>query len=160
MDLSSISHRKYFYIRIITIICLVLILIFIWGNSLTDKKISVEISDTVVDIVRNELPNVEEKISDISESQIDLSYLVRKCAHFIEFFLLAICFIIIFLDQRDAIFRVLFFGLLSAVIDETIQLFNDRSSSVADVWLDMLGFSIGIVLTVLVIRLIRKCGEI
>jgi len=35
------------------------------------------------------------------------------------------------------------FGLLIALTDETIQLFNDRTSAIKDVWIDFAGFAIG-----------------
>lgn len=156
MDLSFISKRKYFYIRMVAIIFLVLILAFIWGNSILDGQKSSEISDTVVEIVKDEISDMSENYSDKAVEKIDLSYLVRKGAHIIEFVLLAVCLMIIFLDHYELMFCVLFLGLSTAIIDETIQLFNDRSSSIVDVWLDMLGFSIGVLLTILTVRLIKK----
>ena len=35
------------------------------------------------------------------------------------------------------------FGLLVALTDETIKLFNDRTSAIKDVWIDFAGFTIG-----------------
>ena len=53
--------------------------------------------------------------------------------------------------------KVLFSGLLVAVIDETIQLFpKGRSSSVVDVWIDFAGVFSAFVVTVLLYKFLEK----
>lgn len=79
--------------------------------------------------------------------------LLRKLAHFTEFFvlgfLLAQCL-------RIRISRPLLAGLLCALIDETVQLFvTGRSGQVRDVWIDFAGVAAAAAL-VFVVRFIRR----
>lgn len=72
---------------------------------------------------------------------------VRKAAHVVEFGCFGIL-LTLYLSgrtgERGKLVRLLCAaGLLVALLDETIQLFNDRTSSVKDIWIDFSGFLIG-----------------
>lgn len=75
-----------------------------------------------------------------------LTIVVRKCAHIAEFLLLAV-WLMLLLEKR--IQTTLLCGVLTALIDETIQLFTGRTSCVSDVWIDIGGFSAGMLLVLL-----------
>ena len=70
-------------------------------------------------------------------------YIVRKMAHFSEFaalgFFAAIVMRDIHIVRLPYVLNVFLFGILCAMTDETIQLFNDRSARVTDVWIDFCG---------------------
>ena len=92
------------------------------------------------------------------DNDIDVNYLVRKAAHFIEFFLLGVCFsglfaIIKFYLAKDLVPYSFFCVLLIAVIDEYIQSFTGRTSAVSDVWIDFFGAICGIFFVILARRI-------
>ncbi len=67
-------------------------------------------------------------------------HMVRKTAHFVEFFLLGTLYFgwvpLLKRPLRPSVVPILFGGLLSAVCDEYIQFFAGRGSQVTDVVLD------------------------
>lgn len=69
-------------------------------------------------------------------------HLVRKLAHFVEFFALGTELTALCLLRQKPILWALFFGLLAALTDETIQIFYKRGSQVQDVWLDFFGVAV------------------
>lgn len=80
-----------------------------------------------------------------------LHYIIRKLAHFSEFFLLS-CFYLLLRRQLSEIYRTRctllapFAGLLTAVIDEFIQSFSGRGSLVSDVLIDFCGVMTAVLL--------------
>ncbi len=64
------------------------------------------------------------------------NHLIRKLAHFVEFFALGAELCVLCLLRRKPLLLAAFAGLLTALTDETIQIFYDRGSQVQDVWLD------------------------
>lgn len=74
-------------------------------------------------------------------------HIVRKLAHFTEFSLLGIfsCGAVLQLKKPQPAISALF-GLMCALLDETIQLYiPGRSGQVSDVWLDFSGVVAGLV---------------
>lgn len=135
--------------RNLLIVFLVLMLIFIWGNSMLPKSLSSHLSEWfggVVDSTTN---------SDISDTVN-----IRKLAHFFEFFALATVSSLLFqyVNNKKPYYFVFLicFGLSVASVDETIQLFNDRGASVTDVLLDFCGYICGVLLIFLILFLIKK----
>jgi VanZ family protein len=117
---------------------------FIFGNSLQDRESSKEQSGTVKKVVAKVLDTVGMEYDNSS-----LEFVIRKSAHALEF---AVQAILLTLTARSAkkpmkscAIYVLFICLLSAVIDEYIQLFTaGRGSSAADILLDFTGASAGL----------------
>ena len=74
-----------------------------------------------------------------------LEVIIRKTAHFAEFFLQSVFIAKSFTGRyRNRIVYVLFFGLLTACTDEYIQLFFDgRAGMVEDIILDFCGTAVG-----------------
>ena len=128
-------------LKMILITMTVLWVLFIFYNSLADGIESAELSGGLL-----------QKINELIESSgIILSeHLLRKTAHFVEFSILgALLMSSMLVSVKGAIgnniFIPLFCGLLTAVSDESIQLFSDgRSGQVSDVMLDFGGVLFGI----------------
>lgn len=120
---------------------------FIWFNSLEPPELSSEKSGRVTAWLTPILELV------VGEGNVT-EHLVRKMAHFGEFFLLGIVLMSLISGRIKslwtALITCLFCTLLIAMIDETIQLFTDRGSQLKDVWLDFAGGSAGVALVLLV----------
>ena len=83
----------------------------------------------------------------------------RKLAHFFEYAVLGGVVGGIFHPKRfskKVLPHSVSFGFFVAVLDETIQIFSKRGSSLRDVWLDFFGYFTGFLLTTLVILLIKR----
>ncbi len=129
---------------IIFLILSVLWTAFIFCNSIKTADYSGKQSKYVVDIVVRIL-----ETSDVSYDVEALTYMIRKQAHAFEFALQAVFIAMTisckYIKLRRFTVHILFFGLLTAVADEYIQLFSSgRSSSIADVVLDFAGYLIGL----------------
>ena len=117
---------------------------FIFHNSLQSPDESNARSDKIT--------GVAESIIDFilgADNEIDVNYIVRKTAHFLEFFVLGVCcaglcMVIQFYYGKDWMPYSFFSVLLVAVMDEYIQSFTGRTSSVSDVWIDLAGALCGI----------------
>ena len=132
---------------------IVLTLGFIWGNSLKSIPESQEVSLSLLDLLSPFLDAVfgPGRITD---------HLLRKAAHFSEFALLGaeLRLLFLLLGQRglQGLSNALFAGLAAGVADETIQLFSDRGSQVADVVLDFSGALFGALVIALLFSLRRR----
>lgn len=118
-----------------SLIISILITLFIWMNSLLPADVSSAQSGFIVGIIDDILSFV-----GISINLNTLSLLIRKAAHFFEFFVLGIALSIYMIKEKKKIYHVIWIGLFIAIIDETIQLFVDgRGSSILDVGIDLIG---------------------
>lgn len=159
--------------KLVLLILICLNLAFIWGNSMLSGANSTKVSNVVTGAVEKVIDSVSSAETNRentpsaplepteTEAQTDeareyfeyiLSIVVRKCAHMFEFFVLAVLLSLILEKKYQTI---LLCGVFTALIDETIQLSNDRSSSVKDVWIDTIGFAVGM-LCILLIKTIRS----
>jgi VanZ family protein len=128
-------------------------LLYIWNNSLQSTTLSNEQSGKVLEIIEDifHTPPL-----DTEEAQ----HIVRKVAHMIEFALLGIEMALLLyitekMCKRNLVY-VLFIGLASAVMDETIQVFSRRGSQVLDVWIDFAGLIVGIGIGLIAYAFIRR----
>ena len=140
----------------VSLAAVVLVLCFIYGNSLQNGEESMQTSDAVVEVVKP-IVDPKDQIEDETFSNI-----VRKLAHFTEFFLLglALCGVQIGVSAYPTLPRLrvsdaLLFLLVCAVADEFLQSFTGRTSSVRDVLIDFGGALCGMLLTMLVVRGVR-----
>ena len=119
-----------------TLTCLNLALI--WGNSLVSGADSGALSGGVLALLGRFVPAL---LTETGHT------LLRKAAHFSEFALLGLLYGGRYrLVRREVPLHLMGFGLAVACIDETIQIFTPgRASSLIDVWIDTLGFALGIV---------------
>ena len=145
-------------LRNLLIAVLILNLAFIWGNSLLDGDKSNALSDAVIGLMRRIVGFSGGGSGGASTGGSGtLSFLVRKAAHMTEFLLLAVWAGMLdfrgkFLPQR------LLFGLMTALVDETIQLYTGRTSLVTDVWIDYIGFAVGTVVVWFIARWTERGG--
>ena len=136
------------FITILLILLIALNLIFIWGNSLLDQTDSGKVSSEVTEIIR---PILEPIVGEDNYT----GGIVRKLAHFVEFGVLGGLLSLLMnrlhlkrnLSRSLLLPYLLLFGLISAMIDETIQLYTNRGSQVLDVWLDYAGVAVGFAAT-------------
>ena len=128
-------------LRLLLRLVLIATLCFIWSNSMVGKEDSASLSRTVTAWLNGiGIPVTE--------------HFVRKAAHFCEFGLLGCELMLLFWLRSGVHFQNLcnaaFAALLSAVTDETIQIFSGRGSQVQDVVLDFSGALTGILLVSLI----------
>ncbi len=139
------------------ICCLVLMamaLLVVWGNSLLPGNASAEVSSHFGKLIADWIPS-------LSPTTPDGSHLLRKCAHFAEFFMLGnlLCWLVsAFTSHRLQIFTLaMTLGVTVAAIDEGIQRFiPGRSGSWKDVLLDSTGVLTGAMLAILFINLYTR----
>ena len=118
---------------------LILILGFIWGNSLMPGEISGAFSDWVRDMLAMLFPG--------DHSPSEGGGLLRKIAHLSEFTALGmcLCWLMGMLNRHPVL--ALLSGMAAACVDETIQRFvPDRGPSIWDVGIDTCGVILGILI--------------
>ncbi len=134
----------------INVVCIVMAFVmmsavlFIFANSTKTAEKSKQSSSKIVDEVKP-IVDPENKVN-----RSDFHKLVRKTAHFTEFFVLgavswALCMALSAKKRRN--FRYLPFVMtaVTAVMDEFLQTFNDgRSGMISDVFIDLSGAVAGI----------------
>ena len=127
------SHRSLTVLIILT-------LALIWGHSLLGREASSEESGFVMELLEPVLEMV------VGEGNVT-EFLVRKLAHFTEFFVLGLELLTFFAYRKplfpQAFLLALTHGFFAAFLDETIQIFSGRGPMIQDVWLDVCGFAVG-----------------
>lgn len=148
--------KKQNILKLIVLLLLIITLAIIFSNSLEPVVESSKKSQDTMNRFAPVLGIVFGK-GHVSE------HLVRKLAHFSEFALLgAELMLFSVLNSRESaqgLSNCLFFGLSSAVTDESLQMLTDRDPQVIDVLLDFSGVLSGvlfILFAVLIIKLIKK----
>lgn len=164
------KNRKLFWCSLLLCVNLV----FIWGNSLIPGDESGQFSQSVMESIEKlaNLPVLDKlsipicwAINGILDSTglngLTGGMLLRKAAHFTEFFCLGflLCRFFLLLGQKGVHRFTMpqFCGMLAAFVDETIQLFSPgRAGSVADVWIDTAGVFVGVMLMLQISNRIQK----
>ena len=123
----------------ILIVLLVFVLAFIWGHSCMPVESSREESSTVLELLRPLLAPI------VGAENVTL-HLVRKLAHFTEFFCLGCVLALLLPFRPKSQLLAGGLGLLTGFIDETIQIFSGRGSAIIDVWLDFSGAAAAILI--------------
>ena len=135
------------------ILSILLTLFFIFSNSMKSPDRSMEESNNATD-------KIEEVVSPETSIGAFLSTYLRKIAHFLEFALLGYeVFLLVsfYFGLRPAYFvSSLLFGVLTAVLDETVQITSGRGSSVIDVWIDVSGYFFAAFAGALLFAVIRR----
>ena len=129
---------------------------FIFSNSMAVADVSSVSSGRVLQLLqavlrRLGMPGLAQRLT---------MHLVRKLAHFCEYtlegFLLMLCMRVYTRRYVRHISVPMLGGVLTAMADETIQLFSPgRSSQVTDVWLDSAGVLAGILIALVFMALCR-----
>lgn len=131
-----------------------MVIAFVFYNSMQDSEESHRASGIIEEIVKP-------IIYKICGDDADINYIVRKGAHLTEFCLLGLSVMSVVLTVGQKYFGYgLFSVLFVAVIDEYIQSFFDRTSSVKDVLIDftgaMIGFAIGAIVFLIAQKIKKK----
>lgn len=132
--------------KIINLIVIALIMVFIWSRSVKDMAASAQESGAFMETV---VIPVEKAVFGREMVSEDF---IRKCAHVFEFALLGIALAI----YTKKLWVTLGIGMVTAVIDETIQYFVGRGSMVTDVWIDTAGCLLGAAAVLLIIATQKK----
>lgn len=121
-------------------VAVLIVICFIWGNSVLSPEVSGKISAAVGDVMADILGK-----GDSATTVGGLS--IRKLGHFFEYAVLGIFFPLFLTCFVKAMpFRttlIVSAGLAVPLIDETIQIFSGRGSSLRDVWIDIAGYAVG-----------------
>ena len=136
------QHKSSDIWSLVLLVLITATLVFIWTNSMEAPAESSEKSQWVMKLMT---PFLEIFVGNGNVTE----FLVRKLAHFCEFGLLGceLSLMLILRSRRTLQWYVNagMFAFVVAALDETIQIFADRGSSLADVWLDTAGAVTGIV---------------
>lgn len=127
------------------------VLSFIFGNSLITPELSYSSSAAITELL---------KPSQGAKAEL-LEGILRKAAHLVEFAALGVVSVVLknFYKKTGKPFSIwlpMFFVLLVGVVDEWLQVFSDRSSSVLDVLLDFCGALMGMAVAVVFLKLLHR----
>lgn len=126
-----------------SLLLLIIWMILIFVMSSFNADISSNQSGMIVNFIS--------KIFNINNMEL-LSLIIRKMAHFLEYFILGILMLNVIINYNKKIYLSYIFSILYACLDEVHQLFvNGRSGQITDVLID----STGIILGILLYRIIR-----
>lgn len=135
------------------ILSIVLTLFFIFSNSLKSPGQSMEESNNATD-------KIEEVVPPDTTFGAFLSTYLRKIAHFLEFALLGyeIFLVVRIYLGGGAIWIIssVLLGVLTALLDETLQIASRRGSSVVDVWIDISGYAFATLASVIVVTIVKR----
>ena len=141
--------------NIIFIVLFLMVTIFIFTNSAKNADSSTEQSSSFVDWAINNL-------SFFFKDRSTATHYVRKIAHVTEFFLQGVLLsgALFSVKYHKHFIYVLFTGLLTACIDEYIQLFfPGRSGEVGDIFIDFSGTFIAASIFMIWWYFIKKVGR-
>ena len=132
--------------RIALLVITVLVVAFIFVQSILPRRVSLGESEGFVDIILNPI------LTRLGLGPIT-SHLVRKIAHITEFTILSVLLLFCF---RGRVVKSVCVGFLTAFLDESIQILSDRGPMISDVWIDLIGVAIGTLLGFLLRMLMRR----
>lgn len=133
------------------LILAILSTVFIFSNSMQTATQSDNISNAFVAFI----------IEVLNLKTENLTIIVRKSAHMIEFFiqsvLMGLCAKYLFYHYKKYISTTLLLSLITAVTDETIQLFYEgRSGQVTDIIIDFSGAVLGVVFCIFILFITKR----
>ena len=144
--------------RVIFTMALIACIVFIFSNSMQMGAVSEGTSGRVLRLVQRALTRLgmPELAAHVTQ------HFIRKLAHFCEYtlegFLLMLCLRVYTRHFLRHVSWPVLGGLLTALVDETIQLYSPgRSSQVLDVWLDFSGVLCGLLVGLVLLVLVRAC---
>lgn len=142
--------------RVVFTLALIGCIAFIFSNSMKIATVSSASSGKVLALMQKVL----RRLGHPALAQRLTMHIVRKLAHFCEYtlegFLLMLCMRVYTRRYVWHISVPMLGGVLTAMADETIQLFSPgRSSQVTDVWLDSAGVLTGILVALALMALCR-----
>ena len=137
--------------RILTVTMLLLWIFFIFYHSMETAEMSSSRSMGLLAMMERYLG----RYSFLTE------HLLRKLAHFLEFAVEGVLLLSVLLGYTERLFRYLGWpllgGVLTALTDETLQLFSaGRSAQVTDVWIDFLGVMTGLLAAAVIVKIVCR----
>ena len=149
----TVDMQKHSRLKNILRVSIPLTLSFIWGNSLLSGEQSGEMSGVVVRFIYPAAEKIAALLSGAGPgdkpvlSLEEVTFWVRKAAHFSEYAFLGIQAGLYGRVTDRKLMQVLPFGPLAAAVDETIQTHSaGRSGELRDVCIDSAGFIFGLCL--------------
>ena len=142
--------------RVIFTFALIACIVFIFSNSMQIGDVSETASGRVLLLMKKVftrlgMPGAANHLTD---------HIVRKLAHFCEYalegFLLTLCLRVYTRHFFVHISWPILGGLLTALTDETIQIFTGRGPQIQDVWLDFAGGVTGLLVMLALWALLRR----
>ena len=144
--------------RVIFTLALIGCITFIFSNSMQIGVVSEGASGRVLRLVQRVLTRLGMPGLASHITMHFISKLAHFCEYALEGFLLTLCLRVYTRHFFVHISWPILGGLLTALTDETIQMFSDgRSSQLTDVWLDFSGAMAGILVGLLCLALCRMC---
>jgi VanZ family protein len=139
------------------LILVILVLLFIWGNSMLPAYLSSLESGYMEQLLLPVLLPLQRALARL-DVVVTLSHLVRKLAHFTEYMILGLVMTALFVrpNGRSRFWLTEGLCLAAALIDEGIQMFSEgRGPGLRDVALDFSGATVGVVILTLILALYR-----
>lgn len=135
--------------KYVILIFIILMMMAIFGFSSKNSRVSDKMSKGLINVVVSGY----EKIFNISlnnqEIQDKLNFIVRKTAHFTEYFILGL-FLYLFIEEfkiTSTYWYVALIGLVFAATDEFHQLFvSGRTAKITDVLIDTSGIMLSLII--------------
>ena len=143
--------------RYVGIIALVIVLGFIFVNSMFDWNTSMIISELPKKLVYSFVSYGDYKWLDNF-----VIHQIRGFTHFFEFFVLGLIVIKVYLFKEfnfQRFINAFFLCFAVALLDETIQIFNDRHARVFDIWIDLLGVVVACFLFILALGIKNRISK-
>ena len=144
--------------RVVFTLALIGCIAFIFSNSMKIASVSTVSSGRVLTLLQAAL----RRLGHPALAQRLTMHIVRKLAHFCEYllegFLLMLCLRVYTRHFFKHVSWPVLGGLLTALTDETIQLFvPGRSGQVTDIWIDFSGVMTGLLVGLILLGLVRMC---
>ena len=144
--MTKIKNKKWLIIFLLLTICWIGV---IFSFSLQPADVSSEMSSGLgKKLLEAFVPELLDELENMSGEQLGMMHhLLRKCAHFAEYFALGALVMLTLLQiiLKKNVVTGIGLSMLVAAMDETIQRFvPGRSGQVTDVLLDTVGASVGI----------------
>ena len=153
----KIKTKKAIFIAVI--VCSVL---FIWSNSFRNSEVSMNASNGL----RQMIIDFFSYCFNIDIKKTFFMAFIRKIAHFTEYFILGVemyLFRNAYLKKnKTTLLNITYIGVLTAFIDETIQLIPTlgRSGEVGDVWIDICGYLLAFLVVFVILIIIKSLKKV
>lgn len=130
-------------------IAVLLALCFIWGQSCAGAEASTGESRFVTDRI---VKPVVRAVAGENAAEKITEPVIRKAAHVAEYTVLGAVLGAILRNRRPRFWLGLLLGLAAAFLDETVQLFTGRGAMITDIWIDLIGVTLGGLVALLVTK--------
>ena len=158
VDSINRNYRIYSVLQFVLAVAIFGTVCFIFSNSMRTGADSSGMSRAVQDFLQSLLRRLGHPAAAARLTE----HMVRKAAHFCEYTMEGFFLLLgtrLFTHKLRFLSWPVLLGLLTALCDETIQLFYaGRGSSVTDVWIDMAGVVCGLFVALVLLLIVRAIG--